>query len=96
MISVLIKKVLSLSQGRSTFFALFFMVFGSLLAWFGKLTMTYVSLATALQGYVLVHSYKEDHFADKQEARSANSANQELDRKAQAVEDTKNECPKTT
>ena len=96
MISVLVKKVLTLTQGRTTFFALFFMLFGSLLAWFGKLTMTYVSLATALQGYVIFHSTKEDYFANKQDARAENSVNQELDRKAQAVEDTKNECPKTT
>ena len=71
MISTLIKKVLSLSQGRSTFFALFFMVFGSLLAWFGKLTMTYVSLATALQGYVVIHSVKDDYFAKKDDEKTS-------------------------
>ena len=63
----MIKKILEWSQGRSTLFAAFFTGFGSLLAWHNKLTPTYIALCTAIQGYVVIHSVKEDYFAKKTE-----------------------------
>jgi hypothetical protein len=67
----MIKKILTWTQGRSTAFAIFFTGFGSLLAWYNKLTPTYVALITAIQGYVVLHSFKEDHFEDKKAERDA-------------------------
>lgn len=67
----MIKKVLTWTQGRSTAFATFFTGFGSLLAWYGKLTPTYVALITAIQGYVVLHSVKEDIFPQKKDDEKA-------------------------
>jgi hypothetical protein len=61
----MIKKILEWSQGRSTLFAAFFSVSGTTLAWFNKLTPAYVSLVLAIQGYVVLHSVKEDYFEKK-------------------------------
>jgi hypothetical protein len=58
----MIKKILIWSQGRSTLFASFFALAGTTLAWYNRLTPTYVALVTAIQGYVVVHSIKEDYF----------------------------------
>jgi hypothetical protein len=46
-------------KGRSTLFAVWFAVNGTALAWCNKLTVTFVSLATAIHGFVVAHSYKE-------------------------------------
>lgn len=54
------KKILNWANGRSTAFAAWFTLAGTALAWFNKLTPTYVALVTAVQGYVVLHSYKED------------------------------------
>jgi hypothetical protein len=62
-----IKRLLAWPQGRTTTFAAFFALFGSILAWFSRLTPTYIALVTALQGYVVVHSIKEDYFDKKKE-----------------------------
>jgi len=48
--------------GRCTFFALFFAITGFLLAWHSRLTPQYAVLIGALQGWVVVHSAKEDYF----------------------------------
>jgi hypothetical protein len=61
------QKIFTWANGRSTAFAAFFTCFGSLLAWFNKLTPTYIALVTAIQGYVVLHSVKEDYFAKKVE-----------------------------
>ena len=61
------KKMFVWANGRSTAFAAFFTGFGSLLAWYSKLTPTYIALVTAIQGYVVLHSVKEDYFAKKVE-----------------------------
>lgn len=50
-------------KGRSTFFAMFFTGVGTYLAIRGKLDMNYVGLATAIQGFVVGHSWKEDAYA---------------------------------
>ena len=52
--------VFAFFQGRHTFFALFFSIAGTYLAYHGELTPTYVGLITAMQAFVLTHSYKED------------------------------------
>jgi len=49
-------------QGKHTAFVIFFALSGFVLAWFGKLTGPYVGLCSVLQGAVLAHSVKEDHF----------------------------------
>ena len=67
----MIKKILEWSQGRSTLFAAFFTGFGSALAWYNKLTPTYIALVTAVQGYVVLHSFKEDHFDEKKAERES-------------------------
>ena len=60
-------KIFNWANGRSTAFAAFFTGFGSLLAWCGKLTPTYIALVTAIQGNVDLHSVKEDYFSKKTE-----------------------------
>jgi len=50
-------------QGRHTLFALFFTISGTVLAWFHRLDPNYVALIGAIQGFVFMHSYKEDKFA---------------------------------
>jgi hypothetical protein len=62
------QKIFTWANGRSTAFAAFFTGFGSLLAWFNKLTPTYIALVTAIQGYVVLHSVKEDYFSKKVES----------------------------
>ena len=63
----MIKRLFTWVNGRSTAFAAFFTGFGSLLAWYNKLTPAYVALVTAVQGYVVLHSVKEDYFSKKDE-----------------------------
>lgn len=55
-----LKKAFTFLQGRSTAFAVFFAVSGLVLECFGKLSLNYVALIGAVQGLVVVHSYKED------------------------------------
>ena len=50
-------------KGRSTFFALTFTGVGIYLALRGKLTMEYSAFATAMQGFIVGHSWKEDAYA---------------------------------
>ncbi len=59
------KYVFNFFCGRHTFFALFFAVIGSYLAYEGKLTATYVSLAGAVQALAFAHSVKEDMLTSK-------------------------------
>lgn len=47
--------------GRSTFFALGFFVIGSVLAFYDKLSATYVSLAGAIQALIAVKSVAQDY-----------------------------------
>lgn len=54
--------------GRHTLFVVFFALSGFALAWFGKLTSSYVALCSALQTAVLAHSAKEDYFDAKKRA----------------------------
>ena len=46
-------------QGRHTAFGVFFSVFGTILAFMGKLTPEYVALVGAVQALVFAHSAKE-------------------------------------
>jgi hydrogenase/urease accessory protein HupE len=57
-----VQKMFAFFQGRHTFFALFFTLMGTIMAWYHRLDMSYVALVTAVQGLVFAHSYKEDQF----------------------------------
>jgi hypothetical protein len=62
MLTQFVQKLFALCQGRHTFFALFFTIAGTTLAAFHRLEMPYVAMITAIQGYVLLHSGKDDYF----------------------------------
>lgn len=49
-------------NGRHTFFALFFTIMGTTMAWFHRLDPSYVALIGAIQSFVFAHSWKDDHF----------------------------------
>lgn len=53
-------KVFSFLQGRTTGFCVAFFLSGNLLHWFHRLDGTYITFMTALMGFVLGHSVKED------------------------------------
>lgn len=53
-------RVYSFFGGTSRFFAFFFAVSGTALAFRGKLTGDYVAMITALQALIVAHSVKED------------------------------------
>ena len=59
------QKLANWFQGRHTLAAVWFAITGLILAWFHRLDSSYVSLCIALQGYIFVHSTKEDYFASK-------------------------------
>lgn len=69
MLSEIVQKIFAFCQGRHTFFALFFTFAGTALAAFHRLDMPYVALITAVQGFVFVHSAKEDYFDHRDEHR---------------------------
>lgn len=62
MFSQFVQKLFAWTQGRHTFFALFFTIAGTALAAVHRLEMPYVALISAVQGFVLIHSAKEDYF----------------------------------
>jgi len=53
------------SAGRHTLAAVWFSLTGLGLACFHRLDGNYVALIGALQGYICLHSIKEDYFASK-------------------------------
>lgn len=57
------KRLVVWAQGRHTLFAMVELALGTVLAWFGKLDMSFVALVGVIQGFVLGHSMKEDYFA---------------------------------
>ena len=59
------KSFFSSIGGRSTAFAVYFTIIGTVLQWFGKLDMQYIGLIAVVQALVLGHSVKEDYFAAK-------------------------------
>jgi len=59
-------KLASYFGGRHILAAIWFALTGLVLSWFHRLDSNYVALVVALQGYILVHSTKEDYFASKQ------------------------------
>ncbi len=61
------KRVTHWLQGRSTLFAAYFAIMGTIMAWFGKLDPNFVMLIGAIQGLVIAHSAKEDWFASKKD-----------------------------
>ena len=54
------RRLMNWMNGRSTAFAVFFAVNATVLAYLGKLSMTYVSMCTAIHAFVVAHSWKED------------------------------------
>jgi hypothetical protein len=58
-------RVLRITHGRTTAFFIAFFLTGHAMAWFGKLTLVYVSFMGTLGGLVLGHSIKEDVMAKK-------------------------------
>lgn len=62
--------VFAFFQGRSTFFAIIFTVAGIVQEVRGKLSMAFVALISAIQGFTIVHSAKEDWNQQKQSAQA--------------------------
>lgn len=54
------RRILQVTQGRTTAFSIAFFIAGNAFAYFGKLTPTYVYFMATLGGLVLGHSVKED------------------------------------
>jgi len=54
------QKLVIWAQGRHTLFAGAFFIMGNLLQWCHRLDATWIAFMTALMGFVLGHSYKED------------------------------------
>jgi hypothetical protein len=79
----LVGGVFNFFKGRSTFFALFFTVTGTILAIKGTLTPEYVALITAIQTLVVGHSWKEDAFAPTQQNVINNVVVQQADTQPQ-------------
>jgi hypothetical protein len=72
-IPALARKVLQITQGRTTAFFAAFFVAGHAMALAGKLTPTYVGFMGTLGGLVLGHSLKEDMMAGKNNPPSGGS-----------------------
>lgn len=62
------QKLVKWAQGRTTLFAIFFAISGTVLEWFRRLEPNYILLIGAIQALVLAHSAKEDYFAMKNAA----------------------------
>jgi hypothetical protein len=61
-------------SGRHTMFAVYFALMGTVLAWFHRLDMNFIALIGAVQGFVLLHSGKEDWFSLKAQINNAQPA----------------------
>jgi hypothetical protein len=59
------QKLTSFFQGRHTFFAVGFALFGGILQWVHRLDGNYIALITTIQGFVFAHSTQENYFASK-------------------------------
>lgn len=59
-------KIFAFLQGRHTAFATAFFIMGNALQWCHRLDATWIAFMTALMGFVLGHSYKEDKSSDEQ------------------------------
>lgn len=53
-------KFFTFLQGRTTGFCVAFFFAGNVMHWFHRLDGTYIAFMTALMGFVLGHSVKED------------------------------------
>lgn len=56
-------KLIDKARGRHTFFIVLFTIAGHVMAWFDKLTPTYIGFMSVVMSFVLGHSIKEDYFA---------------------------------
>lgn len=65
MFTNLTNKFLAACHGRSTAFFAAFFVSGNIFHHFHRLDSTYITFMTALLGFVVGHSAKEDYFAQK-------------------------------
>ena len=68
----LVGTVFNFFKGRSTFFALILVGVGIYLAIKGRLTMEYSAFATAMQGFIVGHSWKEDAYAPTKQDTTVN------------------------
>jgi hypothetical protein len=67
------QKVIKWCQGRHTMFAIYFAVMGTVLAWCHRLDMNFIALIGAVQGFVFLHSGKEDWFSLKAQVGNVTS-----------------------
>jgi len=58
------QKITNWFQGRHTFFIVACIVIGSTMAWFHRLDANLVTLLLGLQGMILGHSIKDDHYGN--------------------------------
>lgn len=65
----MLKRIIRWMQGRSTLFATYFAIMGTIMAWVGKLDPNFIMLIGAIQGLVIAHSAKEDYFAQKDQPK---------------------------
>lgn len=56
-------KLIDKLKGRCTAFAIFFALSSTIMAWFKHLDPNYIGAIVAIQGWMVVHSGKEDYFA---------------------------------
>jgi hypothetical protein len=65
--------IFNLFQGRCTFFAIVFSIVGIVLAFRGKLDANYAMFITAIQGLLVLHSWKEDIAEQRESERGRDS-----------------------
>jgi hypothetical protein len=56
-------KIVAAVRGRHTLFAIIFLICGHIMAWFNKLSPTYIGFMSALMSFVLGHSIQENYFS---------------------------------
>ena len=69
-----LKSILAKLQSRTTLFCLGFFVCGNVLQWQHRLDATYLTFMSALMGFVLTHSVKEDYFNSGQTKQDSDAA----------------------
>lgn len=55
-------KIVDAVRGRHTLFAVIFLICGHIMAWFNKLSPSYIGFMAALMSFVLGHSIQENYF----------------------------------
>lgn len=73
--SSIVAPLFNMFMGRCTFFAIVFTVCGLILAFKGKLDANYSIFVTAIQGLLVVHSWKSDINDQRQAQQQMQSVN---------------------